>query len=136
MPNVDVPAAESGLPDDFHEKLRRLERDLTSMKSASETVWKRGRALIDRLKNAERIACAPSADYVRPPATLVEFVDRLNELTNYVECGWLAARGLGDEHDNAGLSVALGRAVVGLRELSKDFESGRRSSAPKPDASA
>jgi hypothetical protein len=95
------------------------------MKSATETAWTRGRALIDRLKTAEKVTRGPSVDGMSK-----DVVDRLNELTDYVECGWLAARELENEQSGAGLSAVLGCAIVGLRELTKHFEPGRRSSAP------
>jgi hypothetical protein len=102
------------------EALKRLERDLQSLRSASETVWSRGRSLIDRLASLDERADTPSCSATEfDRQTLIDFADRLNEITDFVECGFLAARNLENEDESTPLSVLLSHAVAKLRELAR-----------------
>ena len=122
MPNPHVPAAETGLSHDFDEDVIRLERDLKSLRSAAATFSERGRALIDRLKAIKTNLTVPQSEYTPTlDPRLIDVVDRLNELTDFVECAWLASRSVEDKDDRGGLSVVLDHAAAGLRQLSEDI---------------
>jgi hypothetical protein len=134
MPNPHVPAAGTGLSnDDFDEALIRLERDLQSLRSAAATFSDRGRALIDRLKAIKTNLAVPQHESAEDADShLLDAVDRLNELTSFVDCAWLASRSVEDRGDRDGLSMVLDHAASGLRKLSEDLHpppSARRSAA-------
>jgi hypothetical protein len=123
MPNPHVPAAETGLSnDDFDDALIRRERDLKSLRSAAATFSDRGRALIDRLKAIKANLAAPQHESAQSEDShLLDAVERLNELTNFIDCAWLASRSVEDRSDRDGLSVVLDHAATGLRRLSKEL---------------
>jgi len=122
MPNPDVPADEIGLSDHFDDAVIRLERDLKSLRSAAATFSDRGRALIDRLKATKaNLAASQQWPAQSEDSRLLDAVERLNELTSFVDCAWLASRSVEDRSDRDGLSIVLDHAAMGLRKLSQDI---------------
>jgi len=102
--------------------LIRLERDLKSLRSAAATFSDRGRALIDRLKAIKVNLAASEQDPVQTgDSRLLDAIERLNELTSFVDCAWLASRSVEDRGDRDGLSIVLDHAAMGLRKLSQDI---------------
>jgi hypothetical protein len=100
----------------------RLERDLKSLRSAAATFSDRGRALIDRLKAMKTHLAAPQPGSAgEGDSHLLDAVYRSNELTNFIDCAWLASRSVEDRSDRDALSVLLDHAATGLRKLSKDI---------------
>ena len=82
---------------------------------AIREMWVRGRALIDRLRAIKTNLAVPQSEYMPTlDPRLLDVVDRLNELTDFVECAWLASRSVEDKDDRGGLSVVLDHAAAGL----------------------
>jgi len=78
--------------------------------------------MIDRVKAIQAGLAVPQQEPAQKmDSSQLDVADRLNELTKFVECAWLAAYSVEDRGDVGGLSTVLDHAATGLRKLSREI---------------